>query len=313
VRIYFVSDIHGSEVCFRKLLNSVPVYQPDVMIIGGDITGKVTVPIVCGDGSARALTTHGEEALADEVAIAAFERRIADGGSYTWRCSMEEYEQARADPDGIDQVFERVVAERVEAWMRLAAERLADSPVRLYVSGGNDDFWSIDEILHRAERVECPDRQVVSLDEGVQMLSFGAANRTPWNCPRDLEEDELASVIDELAEQLDGDATAIFNLHVPPYGTELDAGPLLDGQQRLKLGMNGPERASVGSTAVREAILRHRPALSLHGHVHESRAVVKLGETIAINPGSEYNQGVLRGALIDMKRGRVKRHQLVCG
>jgi Icc-related predicted phosphoesterase len=144
------------------------------------------------------------------------------------------------------------------------------------------------------------------------MLSLGAANETPWNCPRDLPESELQATIDELATRLRGGAT-IFNLHVPPYNTRLDQGPALSDGNRPRLGMTGMETAPVGSTAVRASIERYEPMLGLHGHVHESRATDKLGKTIAINPGSEYNQGLLRSALVDIRKGKVKRHQLLCG
>jgi Icc-related predicted phosphoesterase len=64
----------------------------------------------------------------------------------------------------------------------------------------------------------------------------------------------------------------------------------------------------VGSTAVRDAIQRYQPPLSVHGHIHESRGVAKLGRTLTVNPGSSYGDGVLQAALLDinMKNGKVK-------
>jgi len=56
----------------------------------------------------------------------------------------------------------------------------------------------------------------------------------------------------------------------------------------------------VGSTAVRELIEEYQPPLSLHGHIHESRGKTRIGETIAINPGSVYSEGSLQGAVIDL-------------
>ena len=72
--------------------------------------------------------------------------------------------------------------------------------------------------------------------------------------------------------------------------------------------------ASVGSTAVRAAIERYQPMLGLHGHVHESPGTEKLGGTLCINPGSDYGDGVLRGAIVDLEAERgVARWQLVQG
>jgi uncharacterized protein len=61
-----------------------------------------------------------------------------------------------------------------------------------------------------------------------------------------------------------------------------------------------PKMIPVGSTAVRDAILKYQPMLALHGHIHESSGIRKLGTTTLVNPGSEYAEGILRGALIDL-------------
>ena len=46
VRLFFATDVHGSEVCWRKFINSAKHYEADVLILGGDMTGKAVVPIV---------------------------------------------------------------------------------------------------------------------------------------------------------------------------------------------------------------------------------------------------------------------------
>jgi Icc-related predicted phosphoesterase len=66
----------------------------------------------------------------------------------------------------------------------------------------------------------------------------------------------------------------------------------------------------VGSKAVRRAIETYQPILSLHGHIHESRGVATIGRTVCINPGSEYPDGVLRGAIVDFDRDGVKSYVL---
>ena len=47
-RICFVTDVHGSERCFRKFLNTAKFYDAQYLILGGDITGKTLVPIERG-------------------------------------------------------------------------------------------------------------------------------------------------------------------------------------------------------------------------------------------------------------------------
>jgi Icc-related predicted phosphoesterase len=313
MRIFFATDIHGSEVCWRKFLNARAVYEPDAMIIGGDITGKVLIPIV-GDGSGAwtAKTNYGDKSLQGEEELRAYEREIADVGSYTVRRSAEQYEELHRDPEGVDEAFHDAVIARLEAWMELAAERLSDSDIPLYVSGGNDDYQEIDEVLNAAARVQCPDRDVVELGP-FDLLSFGAANETPWECPRDMSEEALTEVYTGLAARLQGDRPGIFNLHVPPHGTPLDEAPLLDENQRPTASLTGTEMAPVGSTAVRAIIEECQPLLSLHGHVHESRAAAKIGKTTILNPGSEYSQGVLRAVIVDVDARKVRRHQFITG
>ena len=89
---------------------------------------------------------------------------------------------------------------------------------------------------------------------------------------------------------------------------------LLDAEFRpiMKGGM--PVISGVGSTAVRDALTKYQPMLSLHGHIHESRGEARIGRTLAINPGSEYSEGVLRGAIITLSRKKgVRGYQLVAG
>jgi Icc-related predicted phosphoesterase len=145
------------------------------------------------------------------------------------------------------------------------------------------------------------------------MVSMGWTNPTPWDTFREAPEDELAEKIETVAQHVPDMGRAIFNFHAPPYGTGLDEAPALDDNMRPMHG--GAVMKPVGSVAVRDAITRHQPLLSVHGHIHESRAVKKMGRTLAINPGSVYGDGVLQGAVIelDAKKAKVSRYLLVNG
>jgi len=313
-RIYFVSDIHGSERCWRKFLASPAFYDADTIIVGGDITGKFIIPIIRQNGDAVANVFGVERRASGAEERAALARSIADLGAYSFETTADEYAEYQADPQRIDRLFHQLVLERIEEWVSLAEDRLRDSGVRCLVSAGNDDFFEIDEILKRSQAIESHDNTVLDLGEGWQILGLGYANRTPWDCPRDISEEELGARIDTLAAGLERMDRAIFSIHVPPYGTALDMAPRLDADLRPVMGASGPELTPVGSTAVLDAIKRYQPALTVHGHVHESRAVRKIGKTVAVNPGSEYQEGVLNGALIDLdaKKG-VRGVQLVSG
>ena len=149
--------------------------------------------------------------------------------------------------------------------------------------------------------------------DGFSLVSMGWTNPTPWNTYREAPEEDLAAKIEVLAGLVPDMNRAIFNFHAPPYGTGLDEAPALDDSLRPMHG--GAVMKPVGSTAVRDAILKHQPLLSVHGHIHESRAIKRLGRTMAINPGSVYGDGVLQGAVLelDKKKAKVSRYLLVNG
>ncbi|MBD0290535.1 MAG: metallophosphoesterase, partial [Thermoleophilia bacterium] len=202
------------------------------------------------------------------------------------------------DEEAIERLFRDVITARLEQWIAIAEERLAGSDVRFFWMAGNDDQEVVDEIMRRSDRLVFGDGRCLEVHDGWQMLTLGLSNPTPWNCPRDVPEDRIAGRIDDLATEISDFSRCIFNIHVPPAETKLDQAPALDGELRPKLEAGGLRLANVGSTAVREAIERYGPALSLHGHIHESAGVEKLGESVCINPGSDYQEGVLRGALV---------------
>jgi uncharacterized protein len=315
VRLYFCSDIHGSEVCWRKVLAAPRFYGADVVIVGGDITGKFVVPIIRGrDGHAVAEFLGVQRRTSTATELATLKRRIADAGQYAFETTREEHQAIASTPQAIDALFHRLVLERVEAWLELAEERLGGGAVRCLVSAGNDDFFEIDAALARSSVVEDPNGRRLELADGVEVVGMGYGNPTPWACPRDISEAELALRIAPLADQVHDLARAVFNFHVPPYGSGLDMAPRLDPQLRMTMTGAGPELAPVGSTAVRDAITQYQPMLALHGHIHESKGVRHMGRSTVVNPGSEYAEGVLTGAVIEIDRHRgVQDVRLVAG
>jgi Icc-related predicted phosphoesterase len=301
--LYFASDIHGSDKCWLKFLGAARYYEADILMIGGDITGKFIVPILKNaDGSASCEFLGVKRTVDTAEALEKLKTQIANAGQYWIEMIPEEYAYYEGNQARIDELFKKVVLERVERWVEIADQRLKGSGVRCLVSGANDDYFEVDDCLRKSETIEVPEGRVVDLD-GFQMLSVGYGNPTPWNCPRDISEEELGERIDRLAGSMKDMDRAIFNLHVPPYGSGLDDAPKLDKNlQVVASGSGAPEMVPVGSTAVRDAIVRYKPLLGLHGHIHESRGSRRLGPTTIVNPGSEYAEGVLTGAVIDLSR-----------
>ncbi|HKW06703.1 MAG TPA: metallophosphoesterase [Candidatus Dormibacteraeota bacterium] len=309
-KVFFATDLHGSEMCWRKFLNAARFYDADVLICGGDMTGKAIVPIVQEDGHFTVSLGGVEEVVAAEQ-VSDVEAQIRRKGYYPLRMSVERLHELDADPSKRTECFQEVMLDGVDRWMGMAADKLRGTGIRCFVCPGNDDEMEVDDVIRRAELVELGEGRMVEID-GFTMISTGWSNPTPWKTHREESEEKLAERIEAMARQVEDPSRAIFNLHCPPYRSGLDEAPAIDADLRLLHG--GRALRPVGSTAVREAIERHQPMISLHGHIHESKGAVKIGKTLSINPGSSYEEGMLMGALIqlDPKKG-IKSYQLVAG
>lgn len=309
--LYYASDIHGSDRLWRKFLNAGPFYGADVLVMGGDIAGKAVLPIMRHNGGFVARELDGDRVFGEDE-LPGLETRVRNLGFYPLVTTEEEVEAAHGDRAAVDALFRRAMEESVRGWLRLADERLAGTGIRLEMMLGNDDEPHLKEVLAEAG-VDCED-VIVDIGEGFELLSCGYANPTPWNSPRELPEDELEQRIEGMVAKLADPQRSVFNLHVPPVRTSLDRAPELDDNFKPVVRGGSVKIISVGSEAVRNVIERHQPPLALHGHIHESRGVAKVGRTVCINPGSEYAEGVLHGALavIDRKKG-LRNYQLVSG
>ena len=309
-KVFFATDLHGSEVCWKKFLNAARFYDADVLICGGDMTGKAIVPIVQENGHFT-VALAGEDMKVEADQVGEIEGQIRRRGYYPLRMTVERLHELDQDADKRAECFQEVMLAGVDRWMGLAADKLRGTGVRCFVCPGNDDEMEVDEVVRRAEAVELGEGRLVEID-GFTMISTGWSNPTPWNTHREESEEQLAKRIEAMAAQVPDPTRAIFNLHCPPYRSGLDEAPAIDAD--LKLLHGGRALRPVGSTAVREAIERHQPLISLHGHIHESKGAVKIGKTLSINPGSAYEEGMLMGALVqlDAKKG-IKSYQLVNG
>lgn len=310
-RLYYASDIHGSEVLWRKFLNAAAAYEADVLVMGGDVTGKVVVPLVeAGDGRYHVeLFGQGQDVSAAD--LEEMEHRIRSNGMYPHRMTAEEVARvATLEEADKEEWFAGVMRETFDGWLALADERLADG-VRCFVMPGNDDPAGVDRSIEEAAKVEACDDRIVEFADHF-MISLGYANPTPFDSPRELSEDELFRRVSALADRVESMDRCIFNLHVPPYDSSLDTAPALTEDLEVVMSGSAPKMIAVGSTAVRELIERYQPLLALHGHVHESAGATTIGRTLCINPGSDYHTGRISACLLQLREGTV-RHQFVTG
>jgi Icc-related predicted phosphoesterase len=312
-RIYFVTDLHGSSKCFRKFLNAGPVYGADVMILGGDLAGKAIQSIVRQPGGRYRCNFIGtDHEVAEGPDLEALEKLIADHGYYPYRAEPGELE-ARKDAGTLDDLFLELMNARLEGWLSLADERLRPQGKRLLFMLGNDDPPPLARLLDSAPWGEHDEGKIVWLDDNHEMISWGFSNRTPWNSYREQDEPALGAALAKMAAGLAHPERSVVNVHVPPFDTQLDEAPVLDDKLQVQQVLGQVKMAPVGSTAVCDFLTERQPLLGLHGHIHESSGIRRIGRTIAINPGSDYSTGTLNGALITLEKDKVSAHQLVRG
>jgi Icc-related predicted phosphoesterase len=309
-RVFFATDLHGSEMCWRKFLNAAKFYDAEVLICGGDMTGKAMIPIVEENGH-YTVTIASQRQVVGAEQVGDIENQIRRKGYYPLHVTPERLQELDENEDKRKECFQQIMLDGVRRWMDMAAEKLRGSGVRVFVCPGNDDEMEVDDVVRESDMVELGEGRMVEID-GFTMISTGWSNHTPWNTHREETEDKLGERIEAMARNINDFSHAIFNLHCPPYRSGLDEAPAIDAD--LKLLHGGKALRPVGSTAVRQAIDKHQPLLSLHGHIHESKGAIKLGKTLSINPGSAYEEGVLMAAVInlDPKKG-IKSYQLVNG
>ena len=312
IRIYFATDVHGSEKCFRKFLNGGSVYGPDALILGGDIAGKA-IQAIEDLGSGHFTTTfRGHRYDVDAGSeLEEVERVISDLGYYPWRAKPGELE-ARVADGTIEDVLVQLMSDRLTRWMDLTNERLRPLGKPAFFMLGNDDPAVLGDALDAAAWGENSEGRVLPIDD-YELVSYGWTNPTPWDMPREMPEEELGVKLDELFAQVRDPSRSILNSHAPPYDSGLDAAPMLDPNLTVQQTAGQVKLGPVGSTAVRAAIERYQPLLGLHGHVHESAGFRRVGKTLCVNPGSDYATGSLNGAILTLSGGKLKSHQLVRG
>jgi len=312
-KLFFATDIHGSDVCWKKFINAARFFDCQVLIMGGDMTGKMLVPIVATGAGTFRIRFAGDDRVVRDDELPRYRKLISDSGYYPYETTPDEIAALEADRGAVDRLFHAKMAETLNRWLQIADERLAGTNVQVFLGPANDDPPFIDEVLAQGGRVRNPEGEVTELPEGWSMISCGWSNPTPWDSPREMSEDALLERINAEAARLPSMERAVFNLHVPPKDSQLDNAALLNPDLSPVMAGGAPVVAGVGSTAVRTAIERHQPPLALHGHIHESRGATKIGRTLCLNPGSEYSDGILRGAIVHLSDKGFKRHQLLAG
>jgi len=315
-RIFFATDIHGSTVCWKKFVNAALFFDANVLILGGDTTGKAVVPIIEQEDGTYKCSWLSQEGviLKNKKEVEKMAEMIENSGYYPYIITEKELKeiiQAENSKELMEKIFKDLMMARIEKWLKIAEEKLLDKGVTIYVCPGNDDPFEIDSLWSKSKLIINAESKVVNIDPHYTMISTGWTNPTPWHTYREADEETLERMLEELVAKIKDVNSCIFNFHAPPYNSGLDLAPELDENLRPKYG--GRSMVPVGSKAVRKIIEKYQPPLSLHGHIHESRGERKIGKTLAINPGSNYLEGCLQGVIIDLDPSGVRSTRFITG
>jgi len=301
-RLFHTTDLHASELVWRKTLSSASHYEADVVLLLGDLTGKAMVPFVRVGESEWYCAPYGKrETMLSKEQVQEKKAVFRNKGWYVFEARPSEVEELKTNPAKREELFLTLMRRTLDEMLSEIDETRFPPGVKMIVCPGNDDVFEIDDVILKHERVVYPLKRAVWLDSKRQLVSCEYVNPTPWNTPRECSEEKLEGRLEKEIERADGETDSLVcNFHAPPYDSGLDRAPKLDKDLKPVMDFGNPVFESVGSRAVLKVIREFQPLLGLHGHIHESPAHAKIGRTVCMNPGSEYQIGTISGYVIDL-------------
>lgn len=319
-KFLLVADLHGSEVVLNKVLNSAKFYAVKDLVVAGDITGKVLIPILERPDGTLACDLFGVPREFPRTELEGIQKQIRNAGYYYTLVSPTEYEELAADKMKVRAVFLREMLADLRRFYTKAEEKLRPLGARLYLMAGNDDYPEVAEFIRTtpSDSIIPYDERVVEFRDGYQLAGYGYSNPTPWHTPREIPDDQLLDGLRRVVRGADPKRT-LLAAHPPPRDTVIDKAPELTPDLRPVVKSGQLMMTSVGSAAVRTVMEEFRPIAGLHGHIHESSGRDFVGDPASggrvpvFNPGSEYNAGVLRGVLISLDKGAVREYVFTKG
>jgi Icc-related predicted phosphoesterase len=309
-RYLFATDMHASDLAFRKFISVALQYKVDVAVTD-ELTGKFIIPAVKqNDGTVRFMFRDETVTAHSDAERKVEEAKAGNVGNYVYYCTPEEYEEIKTKgEEAFGELFNKLVTERLRNWMKLAEEKLRGKVNTVIMMPGNDDESYIDNVLAESEWIVNPEGKVMTL-LGNEIFATGLTNMTPWKCPRDVEEGVLEKYLENLTSQVKDWKHAIAITHCPPYDTKIDKAPKLDDKFKVVYSGGAPVMIPVGSTSIRKMIEKYQPLLWLHGHIHEGKGIDHIGRT-TLNSGSEYYKGLLSAALVNLEDDKVKGYMFI--
>jgi Icc-related predicted phosphoesterase len=288
------------------------MFKLDALVISGDMTGKLIVPIFKQPDGTYKATLFGEESILKEADLPEYEKNIRKVSYLPYRTTNEEAEKIASDEELRERIFEQLQIKVISEWLALVPNKVPKE-CRVILTPGNDDVLAIDDAIRSDKNVMYGEEEVVALDDEHEVACCGWSNLTPWHTPRECTEEVLMEKLERTVAKVKNLQTAVFCFHCPPYNSQIDMAPKLTEDLRPIYAHGRPVMVPVGSTSVRTIIEKYQPLIGLHGHIHESSGYVKIGRTQCVNPGSEYGEGIMRAYLVELDGPKITRLQRVEG
>ena len=311
-KFMFTTDLHGSETCWRKFLNTAKIHDLDALVMSGDMTGKIMIPIVARPDGKWDATLLNTKYVLEEGDLPEFEAKCRMICYLPYRTTPEEVEKIASSEQYREDKFEELEKQIVGYWLTIIPEKVPKK-CKVIISPGNDDKLGIDEVIKRSPNVIFGEEEVIALDDEHEIACCGWSNPTPFSSPRECSEEELEQKLEKTIAKIKNIRTSVFCFHVPPHNSRIDDAPLLDKNMKPNFFSGTPDMASAGSIAIRKMIEKYQPMLGLHGHIHESKGKYKIGRTECLNPGSEYSEGIFKGFLVEVEGDKITKLQRVEG
>ncbi|MEE9443207.1 MAG: hypothetical protein V3V99_11145 [candidate division Zixibacteria bacterium] len=308
-RLFFACDIHGSTLAYRRILNVPKFHEVDLIIISGDLCGKSLTRIVTGGTYIEVWDERGlVENDVNPAEVDQLSRNFENNGRYIFRCDKDLNEKVQNDHELCCTTRNNLAIERLKFWLKLARDKVDTKKVKIVFSPGNDDPKEIDAAIasHIDDDIMWAYNSVITVNK-YDVLTVGDSNITPFKTPREKREEDLQILLDNLFQKVKNPKNSICNIHCPPNTSKLDIAEVPSSDKLLF--DRSVRRDHVGSTAVRKALEKYQPMIGLHGHVHESAGIDKIGRTVCFNPGSDYSSGTLTGFLIHIQDGNLEGYQ----
>lgn len=306
MRIFLAADPHGSNATWEKMCRAPKVFKADIAMMCGDLTGKAIMPIIQEKEDRWYAQPYGQKkSFKKQKDLDKFIKFVETEGYYPKILTPEDLAKLKETEGAITKLFQDLMVQRMQQWMDMANERIPEE-VMVVVNPGNDDDYSIDEVIKNDPRVIYPLHKVVDV-KGYPMISCEWVNSTPWDTHRECPDEELLEKLEAEFARLDTDdySNVICNFHDPPHNSGLDTAPALTKDHKIQKSGAYEVLGPVGSKSVRAVIEKYQPLLGMHGHIHESVGYREIGRTLCVNPGSEYREGILKGFVINIDDGKV--------